>query len=352
MTHDDLGGAEPGRCPVPHDELAFARSAPDGEWLASRYADVQAVLSDERFEVPAAEPDEAVGTIRWLRASVSRFVNGAEHEERRATVVQELSRFDPAELRSAVERRARAVLAAVGRPGERFDVMEHLARRAPMATLAAALGVADPELAATAVMATAAAYFPGADVETRRRADAATATLVEELRPAEMDQIVARIQLMVQGCDAVAGLIGTALHMLQDATEPAGDTSTDALLTEVLRHSPPGRSSRRVARTPVDFDGLRVSAGDTVVCSIDAANRDPAVFERPDCFDPARPAHSDLSFGYGVRPCPAAPHAVMLAAGVVDAVRGCCRLLVREPVTYEPSAALRIPRHLWVLSEP
>jgi cytochrome P450 len=86
-----------------------------------------------------------------------------------------------------------------------------------------------------------------------------------------------------------------------------------------------------------------------VVCDIDAANRDPAIFEQPDRFDPARTQHASLTFGYGYRPCPGQPHALMLAAGVVDAVRQSCTFVPGTAVVYEPSAPLRIPSRLDVV---
>jgi cytochrome P450 len=322
---------------------AVVHSDPAAERVVSRYADVQAVLADDRFEVPPATGDGVIGTIAWLRSSVSRFANGAEHRARRARAEGELQRLDPDRLRCAAHRRADELL--VANRGTRIDVMARLGRWVPMVTMAAALGFADPEDAARAVIATAAAYFPGANAEAQRAADVSTAQLVAMSRRAELDAIVARIALMVQGCDATAGLIGTALHVLQD-----GDPQwpTDALLTEVLRHSPPVRASRRVASIELVLDGSLVRAGDPVVCSVDAANRDPAIFERPDRFDPGRQEKQSLTFGYGVRPCPGAAQALALAAGVVDAVRHRCTLLPGTSVEYEPSTALRIPRRLEV----
>ena len=68
---------------------------------------------------------------------------------------------------------------------------------------------------------------------------------------------------MVQACDATAGLIGTALHLLQDHPAAAAaaastacggrrlaggtDCPTDALLAETLRRRPPASKIRRVA---------------------------------------------------------------------------------------------------------
>jgi cytochrome P450 len=229
--------------------------------------------------------------------------------------------------------------------------MSLLARRVPTATLAGRLGIADLDGAAEAAIAMAAGYPPGSNAATQPAADVATAQLVSMCAPAEMSVIVARLSLMIQACDATAGLIGTALHVLQDAPDmPAtvAGWSTEALLTEVSRYLPVLRTSRRRARPRIEFDGREVSAGETVVCDIDTANRDPAVFREPNRFDPARPKAPSLTFGYGYRPCPGQAQALMLAAGVVDAVRQRCTFLPGARVDYEP-AALRIPRRVDVV---
>jgi cytochrome P450 len=342
--------AQASRPGSPHTPATFPESAAGGEWIASSYEDVCAVLADERFEVPAPEETGAPGTISWFRASVCRFCNGAEHQLRRARVVEALQLLEPAQLRSTAHARALAILNVADRSGARVDVMSQLARRVPMASMAGSLQIADPDGAAEAAIAMAAGYAPGADATSQPAADAATSRLVRMLAPAEMAVRIARISLMIQACDATAGLIGTALHVLQDTPDlaTASSWSTDAVLTEVLRYRPVLRASRRRASAPIDFGGCAVSAGDTVVCDIDAANRDPAAFDQPDRFDPARPQQPSLTFGYGYRPCPGQPQAVMLAAGVVDAVRQRCAFLPGARVDYEASA-LRIPSRLDVV---
>lgn len=61
----------------------------------------------------------------------------------------------------------------------------------------------------------------------------------------------------------------------------------------------------RVATRDVEFDGGTIPAGSDVRPSLAAANRDPAVFPNPDRFDPSRDLDAALSFGHGMRSCPA-----------------------------------------------
>jgi cytochrome P450 len=315
------------------------------EWTASRYADVLAVLADSRFEVAGAGPAGPVGTLSWLRASVSRFANGAEHRQRRARAVAELHLLDPGQLRQAAHRRAAAAMTAAARPGQRFDAMALLARRVPMAVMAAGLGMTCPQDAADAAITIAAGYFPGSDPRAERRAEAATARLAGLLSPAGADVIATRISLMVQGCDATAGLIGLALCLLQDSRQACADWPTGAVLDRVLWLSPVVRVSRRTARVPAGVNGgARIGAGDAVVCDIEAAHRDRAA---PGYSASGAAVPRDLTFGAGLRPCPGRAQALALAAGVVDAVRERGTFLPGQRIEYEPSP-LRIPARLEV----
>jgi len=320
---------------------------PDTGWIVTRHSQVRDVLADSAYEVPAAAAGGPAGTIGWLRASVCRFANGDDHARRRAVAVRELELISPLALREDAGRRAHAALdAAAGAPS--IDVMAGLARRVPMAALAAALGIADADRAADAVRIVAAAYFPGADAERERAADVATAELARMLGPASEEVTAARIGLLVQGCDATAGLIGNAVYrVLEPARDQDPPCSTEAILAEVLRHDSPVRVSRRISREAAELDGRRVPAGSVVLLRVDSANRDPAVFEVPDRFDPGRGGQLALTFGYGLRPCPGQSHALMLAAGVVQAVRDRC-VAVCGPVEYEPPVNVRVPAKLEV----
>lgn len=337
------------------------------EWTACRYADVLAVLADSRFEVPAVGPVGPVGpagpagpagaagaagaagtagTLSWLRASVSRFANGAQHRQRRARAVAELRLLDPGRLRRAAHQRATALMTAAAGPGQRFEVMSLLARRVPMTVMAAGLGITPPQDAADAAITIAAGYFPGSDPEAERRADAATARLADLLSPAGADVIAARIALMVQACDATAGLIGLALRLLQDTRQQYADWPTAAVLDQVLWLTPVVRASRRTARVPAGVNGgPRVGAGDTVVCDIEAAHRDPAA---PGYSASGGAVPPTLAFGSGLRPCPGRAQALALAAGVVEAVRERGTFRPGQRVEYE-SSPLRIPARLEVV---
>jgi cytochrome P450 len=280
------------------------------EWVVNDLADVHAVLADDRFIVRPAEAGAPAGTVAWLRASVSRFANGPEHDRRRALVVAELDRLDPGALRAAVRDQARTALksGAESGAGPSLEAVAGLARRAPAMVLAERFGAIDPAGVATAVDAVAAAYFPGAAEPVERAADAATKSLLDLLAGPGLDEdlVVARITVLVQGYDATANLVAAALSLLPEL--PA-DVATDTLLAETAYRRPPVPALRRVAQAPARLGDRSIGAGDSLVCEVAAAGAADG------------PAAAALTFGYGIRPCPGPAQALALAAGIIDALR-------------------------------
>ncbi|MEN4400431.1 cytochrome P450 [Mycolicibacterium senegalense] len=60
---------------------------------------------------------------------------------------------------------------------------------------------------------------------------------------------------------------------------------------------------RRTATRDVELGGQRIRAGDKVVVWMNAANRDPAVFDHPHRIDLAREHNPHVVFGHGVNFC-------------------------------------------------
>ncbi|MEW9534376.1 cytochrome P450 [Microbispora sp. NPDC049125] len=343
----------------------------EGLWRVSRHADVRAVLADPRFVVPAPPPapPSATGTagMGWLRSAVSRFANGPEHARRRARAGSLLAPLDLHGLRAEAFGHASAELSRT----DPIDVMDRLARRVPVGVLSTALGVPEErrEDAVAAVTAIAAAYHPPGHAPAsgdRRTAegDRGVAALAALLGHPGPERLAAVAGLLVQACDATAGLIGTTLILTtspppdprapRDPRAPHGPRGpagpparwpVEALLAESLRYDPPVRLTRRTATVDTVLGGAAVPAGAVLVLDLAAANRDPHAFRDPDRFDPGRerdPGH--LGFGGGLRPCPGDGVATALAAGVVEAARGHVRA---EPEDgYEPSPNLRVHSRL------
>lgn len=235
--------------------------------------------------VPPVPADVRPGTVAWLRASVARFSNGGDHVRRRALAVDALASVDVDALRDNAFTRTQAIVAAL----DDFDVMAEIARPVPVGVLAEALGLPDVSADVTPV---AAAYHP--HVTPDAEAEAALGRLVAVCGgPTEL--AAARIGLLVQACDATAGLIGNELSARLSG-KPVGQP--------VLR-----------TRRRIDGEDVAVSLTGT-------------------------------PFGAGPRACPGSAHATALAAGVLQALQG-FRLTEAE-TTWVSSPNLRMPARLRV----
>ncbi len=91
-----------------------------------------------------------------------------------------------------------------------------------------------------------------------------------------------------------------ALRDDPDAVSPAIEELLRYL--SVLHHSIP-----RITTADVEICGLTIPAGELVLASLSAANRDPAYLDDADVLDIHRDAASHVAFGYGVHRCLGAP---------------------------------------------
>lgn len=174
--------------------------------------------------VPDPGPPGPYATMAWLRATVSRFANGETHTRRRALIEARLATLDPAELAAAATRAAiapAATRAAAPTPpaptvspapsppapgpsaaGSPFAGVPR--PYLPVAVLAVATGVGDVAAAVAHTRIVAAAYHPGTDAP---GADAALAALLDLLPPDEPEALAQHVALLVQACEATAGLV-------------------------------------------------------------------------------------------------------------------------------------------------
>lgn len=84
-----------------------------------------------------------------------------------------------------------------------------------------------------------------------------------------------------------------------------------AAIDEILRLDAPLMSNRRVATCPVEIGGRRLEAGERLTILWGAANRDEAVFDKPETFRLDRNPEDNLLYGAGIHVCPGAPLARM-----------------------------------------
>jgi cytochrome P450 len=111
------------------------------------------------------------------------------------------------------------------------------------------------------------------------------------------------------GFETTAHLIGNGTWAMQ--REPGQwaalcanpDEIAPRAVEECLRYESSLQGTYRTALQPASVGGFDVKPGERVLCLLGSANRDPAVFERPDVMDVTRKDSRMLSFGGGIHHC-------------------------------------------------
>ena len=119
--------------------------------------------------------------------------------------------------------------------------------------------------------------------------------------------------MFAAGYDSTMGMLSCstlALMQRPDLAKRLADADEDELhriMEEMFRmYSPTQRGFRRFAREDLEIGGQRISAGDTVLLSIGAADRDPSAFPNANDLDFDRVQNKHLVFGRGPHACPGA----------------------------------------------
>ena len=119
--------------------------------------------------------------------------------------------------------------------------------------------------------------------------------------------------LLGAGAETTTSLIGNAVRILAEHPSLQDELRANLDLVppfveEVLRFESPFRFHPRLARGPVELDGVEIPDRAMVALLWGAANRDPAVFERPGEFVLGRSnIRQHLAFGRGIHHCVGAP---------------------------------------------
>ncbi len=337
--------AEPDRLELhPHyrdllrDEPVSRVALPYGgeAWLAVRYEDVRTVLSDPRFSRAAVVGRDVPRVRPEIDDQASSILNmdPPEHTRLRKLVAKAFTARRVEQLRPRAARLTAELLAALRAAGPGADLVEHLSVPLPVTIICELLGVpvgdrAVFRAAAEAALSTS-AMTPGERARARDEIVAYMAGLVAQRRVAPTDDllgalVVARdegdrltegelialgIGILVAGHETTMNQIGNMSYTL--LTRPdrgdalrAGPEAVARGVEELLRFTPLGASVGfpRIATEDVELSGVTVPAGDAVVVSVHAANRDPEVFESPDELILDRATIPHIGFGHGVHHC-------------------------------------------------
>lgn len=175
-----------------------------------------------------------------------------------------------------------------------------------------------------------------------------------ELSQEELGSMI--FQLLVAGQEPVTNQLTTALialfrHPGQLALLRGNPDLLPRAVEELLRYDSAFElTTWRFFDRDSDLHGTRVPAGDSVIVSLCAANRDPRRFPDPDTLDLDRGPNPHLAFGHGIHFCPGAALArteLQIALGTLLARLPGLHLSIRdEDIEWIPAVLGRGTNHL------
>ncbi|MER5183223.1 cytochrome P450 [Streptomyces sp. NPDC002896] len=319
----------------PHPRLALLRAREPVSWLPA----LGGWLVTRRDLALRVMRDAATFTVDDPRFSTAQVVGpsmlsteGAEHKRHRDPFT------DPFRTRDVHDRFAEFVeeeaarLVETIRPRGSAELRREVAGPLAVAVVAESLGLVDAD--AQAVLSWYDAIVGTVnDITAGRPANPAGAAAFDRLRGSVEATVIARREasllvaaaeserlklpevvanaavLMFGGIETTEGMIANAvLHLLanpdQLALLQADPGLVDAAIEESLRLEPAAAVVDRYATADVTIGGTDVRRGDLVVVSLAGANRDPEVFQDPDCFDVRRAgSRLHLAFAHGRHFC-------------------------------------------------
>ncbi|GAA3866850.1 cytochrome P450 [Streptomyces sedi] len=344
------GPQEQGLCPFPtnhgftlHPAYAELRGAPlgrvrlphgDDAWLATRYADVQTVMSDPRFSIAAAVGRDQPRMREGARAAKGLFsMDPPDHTRLRSVVGRDFGARRMERIRGRVREVAEARVDAMLAADRPADLLTEFAIPVPTTVICEIIGVPAEDhdrfwtwaetifandLPGDTVLAAVRdffAYMAGMVAERRAapREDMLT-TLVracdEEGQITEEEMFAVAADLLNAGfattSHQIANFLATLLcHPEQLTLLRLKPDLIPGAVEELLRFVPilSGFSFARYAVEDVPLGGVTVRAGEPVIGVLGAANRDPEAFPEPDALLVDRPTSPHLAFGKGPHFC-------------------------------------------------
>jgi cytochrome P450 len=320
----------------PVSRLAF----PDGKvgWLLTRHQDVRALLADDRFSSDRRRASSPVRRFPVrpdapaVRAGSLIGMDPPEHTRCRRMLTRYFTVRQMRELAPRIEQIVSEHLDAMERVGPPADLVPAFARPIPSLVICELLGVPYEDKATfqrcTSILlrldasedAISAArdelwtYMLDLVAAKRQHPDSALlGSLIQNgaADTALTDESLAGIGqlLLAAGHETTANMLALGTYALLGhpdqlcALREEADL-VDSAVEELLRYLTIVQfGTVRAAREGISFAGRRIQAGETVVASLAAANRDPVRFPEPDELDLARPASQHVAFGHGIHQC-------------------------------------------------
>ncbi len=318
------------RCPIAHTERW------GGSWLPTTYADVTAIARDvDHFSsrsvsvVPPVNQPVTVGAGVLPAGLPPITADPPEHTWTRRLLLPWFSPAKVAEYESLTRDLCRGLVDALVSSG-RGDAAAGYAQQIPVRVIGYVLGVpeslsdtftgwvrdilefAHDEVRRTKARDEIVQYFLG-EMAARREhpgTDLISTLLHTEVDGAPMeDSLVlgAAALVLIAGVDTTWSAIGSSLWHLtthpDDRRRLATDPEVMPLAVEELLRAYSPVTMARIVTDDVEVRGCPMHAGDRVLLSFPAANRDPEVFEDADSVILDRAHNRHVAFGSGIHRC-------------------------------------------------
>lgn len=311
-----------------------------GQWVATRYAEVAALLKDRRLS--AQYPEEYHRLSVGEGPAVSFFTriildrDPPEHTRLRRLMHRA---FSPGLVRGMADRIGRMVDEMIEPGLERgtLDAVDELAFPLPVTVVCELIGIppGDRDLVRPHALDLARGFallVPEHErAATHRAVDwlrAYVGELARERRARPGEDLLSRmvlaeddgqvlseeevvdntVFLFFAGFETTMNLIANGTHALLDdpaqlALLRAEPVLVDSAVEEFLRFDAPIQAAARLVREPIEVAGRVLRPGRLLVLLLGSANRDPDQFADPDRLDVRRTPNPHVSFGGGIHLC-------------------------------------------------
>jgi cytochrome P450 len=358
-----------------------------GQWLVSRYADVNALLRDRRLgrtythrfsheEFGQTPPDPAHEPFHTLNGHGLLDLEGPDHTRIRRLVAKAFTPRMVEGLRPTVARLAGELVDELVEEGG-GDLISAVAEPLPVAVIAEMLGVpaADRHLLRPWSAAITGMFELNPSAETAERAVRASVefsdylrALIRERRAAPGEDLVSALIAAQEDGDALSEqeMVSTCVLLLNAGHEAtvnttgngwwallrnpdqlallrsAVDAHLPTAIEELMRYDTPLQMFERWVLEDIEVAGVTIPRGSELALLFGSANRDGARFADPDRLDVTRADNPHITFGAGIHFCLGAPLARLeLAESFGALLRRVPRLeLLREP-TWQPGYVIR-----------
>ena len=317
---------------------------PDGSYILTRYDDITAVYRDPALWSSDKKadflPKFGESPLYEHHTNSVVFIDPPDHTRIRKLFQFAFTRKALAAMEPRIEQLVDQALNRFEDAGE-MEVVEDFSFRLPIEVVCEMLGVPQSDMMmirdwANAILTALEPKLTQAQLDTGNRAvtdfkdylrdlirhrrahpaGARDTEILTVLADAEADgEKLTEIELLHQcifmlnaGHETSTNMLSHGIHeMLRhpDQIERLNDHPEliDTMVDEVLRYQAPIQINNRRSTAPATIAGTDLPAGTSVHMIVASANRDPAQFPDPDCFDIGRRPNRHLSFALGIHIC-------------------------------------------------